>query len=59
MKDKSLGLVPVLRLKVPRLSVSYKILELVSSQMKNFGTVSSLLLQFYSVLSRSRPDLDE
>ena len=58
VKDESFGLVLVPRLKVPRLSVSYKILELVLSQMKIFGTVSSRLLQFYSVSSRSRPDLD-
>ena len=58
VKDESLGLVSVSRLKVPRLSVSYKILELVSSRMKNFETVSSRLLPFYSVSSRSRPDQD-
>ena len=41
VKDESLGLVSVSRLKVPRLSVSYKILQLVSSRMKNFEIVSS------------------
>ena len=41
VKDESFGLVLVPRLKVPRLSVSYTISELVSSQMKNVGTVSS------------------
>ena len=38
--------------------VSYKILEVVSSRMKFIQTVSSRLLQFYPVLSQSRPDLD-
>ena len=34
VKDESLGLISVSRLKVPRLSVSYKILELVSSRSR-------------------------
>ena len=63
MKDKSLGLVSVLRLKVPRLSVSYKfwnlsLLSLVSDEKfrDSLVPVLFLLLHLYRVLSRSRPD---
>ena len=66
---ESLGLVLVSRLKVPRLSVSsrsrtkfLRLSRLGLVSYENFSdsliSVSSRLLQFYSVLSRSRPDLD-
>ena len=54
---KSLGLVSVSRLKVPRLSVSYKIFEVVSSRMKNFQTVSSQSRLVYFNFTQSRLDL--
>ena len=70
MKDESLGLVLVSRLKVPILSVSSRSrtkfwnlshLGLVSDE--NFWgslvPVSSRWFNFYLFLSQSRPDLDE
>ena len=70
VKDKSLGLVSVLRLKVPRLSVSSRSrtkfwnlsrFGLVSDEnfWDSLFLVSSRWFDFYLVLSRSRPDLDE
>ena len=70
VKDESLGLVSVLRLKVSRLSVSSRSrtkfwnlsrLGLVSDEnfWDSLVPVSSRLLQLYSVSSRSRSDLDE
>ena len=69
VKDESLVLVSVSRLKVPRLSVSSRSrtnfwrlsrLGLISDEKFSDSLVSVLsrLLQFYSVSSRSRPDLD-
>ena len=67
---ESLGLVSVSRLKVPRLSVSSRF-RTKFTRLSHLGlnsdekfsdslvSVSSRLLQFYSVSSRSRPDLDE
>ena len=66
---ENLGLISVSRLKVPRLSVSSRSrtkfwrlsrLGLVSDEKfsDSLVSVSSRLLQFYSVSSRSRPDLD-
>ena len=70
VKDESLGLVSVSRLKVPRLSVSSRSrtkfwnlsrLGLVSDEnfWDSLVPVSSRWLNFYLVSSRSRPDLDE
>ena len=70
VKDESLGLISVSRLKVPRLSVSSRSrtkfwnlsrLGLASDEnfWDSFVSVSSRLLQFYSVSSQSRPDMDE
>ena len=70
VKDESLGLVSVSRLKVPRLSVSSRSrtkfwnlsrLGLVSDEnfWDSLVPVSSRWFNFYLVSSRSRPDLDE
>ena len=70
VKDESLGPVSVSRLKVPRLSVSSRSrtkfwnlshLGLVPDEKfwDSLVSVSSRLIQFYSVSSQSRPDLDE
>ena len=70
VKEESLGLVSVSRLKVPRLSVSSRSrtkfwnlsrLGLVSDEnfWDSLVLVSSRWLNFYLVSSRSRPDLDE
>ena len=56
---ESLSLVSVSRLKVPRLSVSCKILEVVSSRMKILQTVSSRSRLVCFNFTQSRPDLDE
>ena len=70
VKNESLGLVSILRLKVPRLSVSsrsrtkfwnWSRLGLVSDEnfLDSLVSVSSRWFNFYLVSSRSRPDLDE
>ena len=70
VKDESLGLVSVSRLKVPGLSVSSRSrtrfwmlsrFGLVSDEIfwDSLVLVSSRWFNFYLVSSRSRPDLDE